>query len=352
MAVKHRSKLSRSPLTSAPPSLRPQFISSHKSFLDDMVLSNGTSGTITSSAMTLVHRAEADEGAYGRLVIDSVRHVEDYVNDDIFGAENAASPSYVFFMYNGGRLGTVVGAEGICCNQESDAVSPLIAGCTPALVHASVFCQLSLHGRAVPSAEPSSCMYRSTRSCRTPTSLRRRLHLQRAPYCIKAYGRVGTRPSPPLPGDYIYNEGDAILGSMTMEYVLLAVAGVGLVLALTLPSPRAVLLMMLAVGLVDYCLFGEMFMINIRFNQVSVINMIMATGLAVDYSVYFAQVGKHSGGGGGPRGLAVDYSVCIMQTGASGWTRGTQSASRALGAGGWAGARSKHGMQEAFVRGR
>ncbi len=80
-----------------------------------------------------------------------------------------------------------------------------------------------------------------------------------------------------------------------MEYVLLAVAGVGFVLLFTLPSPRAVLLMMLAVGLVDYCLFGEMFMINIRFNQVSVINMIMATGLAVDYSVYFAQVGTAVG---------------------------------------------------------
>jgi hypothetical protein len=38
---------------------------------------------------------------------------------------------------------------------------------------------------------------------------------------------------------------------MTMEYVLLAVAGVGVVLTLTLPSLRAVVMMMIAVGLVS-----------------------------------------------------------------------------------------------------
>ena len=32
-----------------------------------------------------------------------------------------------------------------------------------------------------------------------------------------------------------------------------------------------------------------MWFLNIRFNQVSIINMIMATGLAVDYTVYFVQ---------------------------------------------------------------
>mgnify|MGYP001807091254 CR=1 FL=1 len=60
---------------------------------------------------------------------------------------------------------------------------------------------------------------------------------------------------------------------MTVEYVLLAVAGVGLVLTLTLPSIRSVLFMMFAVGLTDFFLFGEMFILGIRFNQVSIINM-------------------------------------------------------------------------------
>ena len=34
---------------------------------------------------------------------------------------------------------------------------------------------------------------------------------------------------------------------------------------------------------------GELYLLGIRFNQVSIINMIMATGLAVDYTVYFVQ---------------------------------------------------------------
>ena len=34
---------------------------------------------------------------------------------------------------------------------------------------------------------------------------------------------------------------------------------------------------------------GELYILQIRFNQVSIINMIMATGLAVDYTVYFVQ---------------------------------------------------------------
>ena len=32
-----------------------------------------------------------------------------------------------------------------------------------------------------------------------------------------------------------------------------------------------------------------MYILQIRFNQVSIINMIMATGLAVDYTIYFVQ---------------------------------------------------------------
>lgn len=38
--------------------------------------------------------------------------------------------------------------------------------------------------------------------------------------------------------------------------------------------------------LADLFLYGEMFMFDIRFNQVSTINMVMATGLAVGESVH------------------------------------------------------------------
>ncbi|KAG2483200.1 hypothetical protein HYH03_017935 [Edaphochlamys debaryana] len=176
--------------------LRP-FLDIHKGYRDDLRWAYATAPggaamptTVWSSRFPLVHTAQGDNGAYGRKCINSVRQVEDDINDHVLSAEDAAAPNYVAFMYN---------------------------------------------------------------------------------------------------GDYIFAEGDAILGTMTVEYVLLAVAGVGLVLCLTLPSIRAVIYMMIAVGLVDFFLFGEMFILGIRFNQVSIINMIMATGLAVDYSVYFAQ---------------------------------------------------------------
>lgn len=118
-----------------------------------------------------------------------------------------------------------------------------------------------------------------------------------------------------------------MLGKLTLEYAGLAVAGVGIVLLITLVHPLSSLLMMISVALVMLYLFGEMWIFNIRFNQViaqilrlkchawaarsyshsnvyqrslenvfslnvvqlSVISMIMATGLAVDYSVYLAQ---------------------------------------------------------------
>jgi len=89
--------------------------------------------------------------------------------------------------------------------------------------------------------------------------------------------------------DYLFDEGDAILGRMTMEYVLLALAGVGLIMLIMLGSISACALMIVAVGLVDLFLFGELWMVGLRFNQVSVICLVMATGLAVDYSVYVTQ---------------------------------------------------------------
>eukprot|EP00798_Chlamydomonas_sp_ICE-L_P007447 gene7447-587_t len=88
---------------------------------------------------------------------------------------------------------------------------------------------------------------------------------------------------------YLFYEGDAILPSMALEYFILAIIGVGVIILLMLVNPLTSLLMMCAVGMVSLFLFGELWVLGIRFNQVSIINMIMATGLATDYSVYFAQ---------------------------------------------------------------
>ena len=43
-------------------------------------------------------------------------------------------------------------------------------------------------------------------------------------------------------------------------------------------------------------LYGEMWALSIKFNTVSVVNLIMATGLAVDYAIYFVVKFMATGG--------------------------------------------------------
>ncbi len=78
--------------------------------------------------------------------------------------------------------------------------------------------------------------------------------------------------------NYIYSQGDKVLPQLTGEYAGLAVAGVTVVLLILLVSPIAALLMGGSVALVMLYLFGEMWIFSLRFNQVSVVNLIMATG--------------------------------------------------------------------------
>ncbi|KAJ9525687.1 hypothetical protein QJQ45_003506 [Haematococcus lacustris] len=106
--------------------------------------------------------------------------------------------------------------------------------------------------------------------------------------------------------NYVFAEGDKLLPDQALEYFLLALAGIFVVTTFMLINPIASLLMVVGVGLVILYLFGELFALNIRFNQVSVINMVMATGLAVDYCVYFAQkfMAVHADGTGDQRMIA------------------------------------------------
>lgn len=71
--------------------------------------------------------------------------------------------------------------------------------------------------------------------------------------CCPNHNRTPTpQPQPPAspPGDYVYNEGDAILSQMTMEYAILALVGVGVVMLLMMVHPLTAVLMMIAVGMV------------------------------------------------------------------------------------------------------
>lgn len=99
--------------------------------------------------------------------------------------------------------------------------------------------------------------------------------------------------------NYIFWAGDAYLPKAALDFAIYAVVGVGFVLLFLLVHPVAMLLMMASVAMVVVFLYGELWILKLRFNSVSVVNMIMATGLAVDYSVYFAH--KFMGVSGGTR---------------------------------------------------
>ncbi len=68
--------------------------------------------------------------------------------------------------------------------------------------------------------------------------------------------------------NYIYAYGDSILPHESMLYFILALVGIGVVCTLMLVNPGASLLMVVSVGLVIVFLFGELWALGIRFNQV------------------------------------------------------------------------------------
>ena len=85
---------------------------------------------------------------------------------------------------------------------------------------------------------------------------------------------------------YKFSETDKIIFReliLNLGFALLGIAVIGMVL---LVHPTAVLIMLLCIVLVDLGLFAEMWLLDIRLNTVSVVNLVMAVGLAVDYSMH------------------------------------------------------------------
>lgn len=74
--------------------------------------------------------------------------------------------------------------------------------------------------------------------------------------------------NPCIAGNLVFSEGDQVLRWMAGEYIIFAVVGVGAVMLLMLVHPLATVLMMGAVASVTLFLFGEMWILGIRFNQV------------------------------------------------------------------------------------
>ena len=61
-----------------------------------------------------------------------------------------------------------------------------------------------------------------------------------------------------MSGEYLFNEGDALLPGDALMYFVLALAGIGIVVLLMLVNPWTAIMLMCAVGLVDLYLFGAL----------------------------------------------------------------------------------------------
>ena len=85
---------------------------------------------------------------------------------------------------------------------------------------------------------------------------------------------------------FVFWQQDAYLWTELLHNLSYAGTGVFIVCLFGLAHPAA-LLATAGVGIVDLFLFGSMIIGNIRFNAISVVNLVMAVGLAVDYTLHF-----------------------------------------------------------------
>ena len=84
----------------------------------------------------------------------------------------------------------------------------------------------------------------------------------------------------------IFWQQDSVLWEELLNNLTFAGVGVFIVCVLALAHPAA-LIATAGVGVVDVFLFGSLVLGKIRFNVISVINFVIAVGLAVDYSLHF-----------------------------------------------------------------
>jgi Niemann-Pick C1 protein len=87
-------------------------------------------------------------------------------------------------------------------------------------------------------------------------------------------------------GPYKYFETSRIIFRELLTNLGFALLGIAVVGAILLIHPVAVAVMVLCIVAVDLSLFAEMWVFGIRLNPVSVVNLVMAVGLAVDYSMH------------------------------------------------------------------
>lgn len=97
-------------------------------------------------------------------------------------------------------------------------------------------------------------------------------------------------------GIYKYGETDRIIFRELLTNLGFALLGIAVISLLTLIHPAAVVLIVLCILLVDLGLFAEMWLFGIRLNTISVVSLVMAVGLAVDYSLHIMHTFLHKSG--------------------------------------------------------
>jgi len=112
----------------------------------------------------------------------------------------------------------------------------------------------------------------------------------------------------PFATPFLYFDGLAVVDNETIQNVIVACACVFIVNLIMLADVFAAGLVLVMVGLVDICILGYMAHWNLDFNSVTAINLVLAVGLAVDYSAHIAHSFLVCKGSGRDRALqAVDH---------------------------------------------
>jgi predicted RND superfamily exporter protein len=85
---------------------------------------------------------------------------------------------------------------------------------------------------------------------------------------------------------YKFLEASRIIFKELISNLAFSLLGVAILSYIFLVHPLAALLVVAAIVAVDLLLFAEMWLFNIGVNTISVINLVMAVGLAVDYTLH------------------------------------------------------------------
>jgi len=101
---------------------------------------------------------------------------------------------------------------------------------------------------------------------------------------------VGGKPLNAFPFNtpFLYFDGLAVVDTETVNNIIGACVCVFVVNMVMLADLVAALLVLLMIGFVDICILGYMAHMGLDFNSITAINLVLAVGLAVDYSAHIA----------------------------------------------------------------